>query len=158
MRGVAGAAVVAAVVAAPRLLLLHTQTAPLLFVCLPQAGPPPTNQKTQTPKPKPKQGTSMSEPGYAGAGEQQQQQQAGDGAHASAAELPASKVKPAAKRAMLRVLSGNKRKLSAQDAGPQMLPPGCSISDPKYSVSTGDPVYFVDHNAGSGGGAAAGKH
>lgn len=43
---------------------------------------------------------------------------------------------------MLKMISTPRRKLSAQGGGLQMLPPGCSISDPHYSMS--DPVYFVD--------------
>lgn len=35
-----------------------------------------------------------------------------------------------------------------------MLPPGCSLSEPRYSLS--DPVYFVDNDSRSGSGSSSG--
>lgn len=53
-----------------------------------------------------------------------------------------TRLTPSKKAYMLKVLSKAPRKLAPQGAGVQMLPPGCSISDPSYSVK--DPVYFRD--------------
>ncbi|KIY97569.1 hypothetical protein MNEG_10393 [Monoraphidium neglectum] len=47
----------------------------------------------------------------------------------------AGRVTPSKKASMLKgLVNSRKRKLTVQGAGVQMLPPGCSISDPSYSI------------------------
>jgi len=68
-------------------------------------------------------GSSMTEPSYSAEG------------HAvGTMEAPAGRVTPSKKAFMLKTLSTPRRKLTSQGGGAQMLPPGCSISDPSYSI------------------------
>lgn len=78
-------------------------------------------------------GTSMTEPEYSPHGESKQE--------TSMAE-PEGRVTPSKKAGILKTKMSRQRKLVVQGAGVQMLPPGCSISDPSYSIK--DPVYFTD--------------
>ncbi|GBF87299.1 hypothetical protein Rsub_00010 [Raphidocelis subcapitata] len=85
-------------------------------------------------------GSSMTEPRYQGGAATGE----GHASHHAVGSMaqPAHRVTPSKKARMLKVLSTPQRKLAAQGSGVQMLPPGCSISDPSYSIK--DPVYFVD--------------
>lgn len=59
-------------------------------------------------------------------------------------QLPdATIMRPSKKAQWLRLSTKHARELESQSQKPgAMLPPGCSISDPHYSIR--DPVYFVD--------------
>lgn len=81
-------------------------------------------------------GSSVTDPAYA------QQQASGDGS--SAQPLPDSPImRPSKKAQWLRMSTRHSRELESQSQKPgAMLPPGCSMSDPHYSIR--DPVYFHD--------------
>jgi hypothetical protein len=56
-----------------------------------------------------------------------------EGVEEAALDPPAAKLTPQKKVAILKTLTAPRRKLAEQGAGSQMLPPGCSISDPSYT-------------------------
>jgi hypothetical protein len=80
-------------------------------------------------------GSSVSDPAYGG----------GHGL-SEVKSQPMSEVKilrPSKKAQWLKLSTKHARELESQSQKPgAMLPPGCSISDPHYSMR--DPVYFVD--------------
>jgi hypothetical protein len=95
--------------------------------CVLQQGTP---SYTYTPP-----GSSIQDPTYAGAGLPHSK---------TGAALPDAKItRPSKKAQWLRLSTKHARELESQSQKPgAMLPPGCSISDPHYSIR--DPVYFHD--------------
>ena len=60
---------------------------------------------------------------------------AGEASDPVSLEPPENRVTTTKKVAILRTLSGKpRRELAPQGAGAQMLPPGCSMSDPSYTI------------------------
>lgn len=84
-------------------------------------------------------GSSISDPKYAT-----------HGRDSPANSMPDSKImRPSKKAQWLKVTTRKLHTpLESQHQAGAMLPPGCSISDPHYSIR--DPVYFVDsHSKGN---------
>ncbi|KIZ07213.1 hypothetical protein MNEG_0745 [Monoraphidium neglectum] len=84
----------------------------------------------------------MTEPCYFSEGAAAATNSEGEGRAVGTLGKLVNRVTPRKKAAMLKVLSTPRRKLVDQGAGLQMLPPGCSIKEPSYSIK--DPVYFQD--------------
>ncbi|KAF6258004.1 hypothetical protein COO60DRAFT_1521024, partial [Scenedesmus sp. NREL 46B-D3] len=80
-------------------------------------------------------GSSIQDPAYA---------HSGHGSEAATNSLPDSKImRPSKKAQWLKVTTRKSNSpLEPQSQSGAMLPPGCSLSDPHYSIR--DPVYFVD--------------
>lgn len=85
-------------------------------------------------------GSSIQDPTYA---------HSGHGSEAGNNSMPDSKVMRPSKKAQWLKVTTRKihTPLEPQSQSGAMLPPGCSISDPHYSIR--DPVYFVDTTAKS---------
>lgn len=78
-------------------------------------------------------GSSVSDPSYAAfGGGAVQQQPLGD----------SKSLKPSKKAMYLRISTKARATPLEPQAAGGMLPPGCSVSDPHYSIK--DPIYFMD--------------